>query len=135
MNNQKDKHLKIAIVGPCSSGKSTLAQALMDAGYTVRQPAQEHSLVPDMWRQMSRPDILIYLDVDYAHARQRRPYHDGGQQRLAEQQKRLAHARQHSHFYLDTNGLSPENVRDEVLHFLRRQEAGGIRPGQVRDAG
>ncbi len=127
MNKQKDKHLKIAIVGPCSSGKSTLAHALTQAGYTVRQPAQEHSLVPDMWRQMSRPDILIYLDVNYANARLRRPYHDGGQQRLAEQQKRLSHARQHCHLYVDTNGLSPADVSNEVLDFLSRQETWPIK--------
>ena len=57
--------LRLALVGPCASGKSTLATYLKAAGYIVRQPTQEHSFVPDMWQKMSKPDILIYLDVSY----------------------------------------------------------------------
>jgi len=115
-----DKPLpRLAIVGPCSSGKSLLARELISQGYTVRQPAQEHSSAPDMWLRFSHPDMLIYLDVDYAHARQRRPHHDGGVQRLAEQHKRLSHARQHCHFYLDTSGYSPTEVYTAVVSFLQ----------------
>lgn len=120
MKNEDEKPIKIAIVGPCSSGKTLLAQALVQAGYTVRQPAQEHSLVPDMWRQMSKPDILVYLDVDYENTRKRRPHHDGGSKRLADQHQRLAHAREHCQFYLDTSGLSPHEVRERVFNFLRQ---------------
>ena len=110
--------LRIAIVGPCSAGKTTLGQALKEAGYTVRQPTQEHSLVPDMWRRLSKPDVLIYLDVDYENALRRRPHQDGGAQRVADQNKRLAHAREHCDLYIDTNGLTLEEVRAEALAFL-----------------
>jgi chloramphenicol 3-O-phosphotransferase len=122
--------LRVAVVGPCSSGKSTLAQALRAAGYEARHPAQEHSYVPNMWQRLTRPDILIYLDVDYAHARARRPYIDGGPQRLAEQQKRLAHARQHCDLYLDTSDLTAEEVRHKALAFLSiiRQTAASTPP-------
>ena len=113
--------LRIALVGPCSSGKTILADVLKQAGYHVRQPAQEHSLVPDMWQRLSQPDILIYLDVDYENARQRRPHHDGGPQRVAEQHRRLAHARRHCHYYLDSSPLSPIEVQQEVLQFLSQQ--------------
>lgn len=109
---------RLAVVGPCSSGKSLLARALKARGLVVRQPAQEHSYVPDMWRRLSRPDILIYLDVNYPTARRRRPHHDGGPQRLAEQHMRLAHARAHCDFYLDTSPLTPNEVLTEVLAFL-----------------
>lgn len=112
------KSPRIAVVGPCSSGKSLLAQALKVRGLQVRQPAQEHSYVPDMWRRLSRPDILIYLDVDYPTARRRRPHHDGGPQRLAEQHTRLAHARAHCDLYLDTSSLTPAEVQSVVLTFL-----------------
>lgn len=114
--------LRIALVGPCSSGKSTLAVSLKQAGFDIRQPAQEHSLVPDMWQRHSKPDILIYLDIDYPHTRLRRPHHDGGTVRLAEQHRRLRHARQHCDFYLDTSGLSPAEVQAAVFKFLQLAE-------------
>lgn len=110
--------LRVAIVGPCSAGKTTLGSALKKAGYTVRQPAQEHSLVPDMWRRLSRPDVLIYLDVDYENTLRRRPHQDGGAQRVADQNKRLAHARKHCDLYIDTNGLTVAEVRAKALAFL-----------------
>lgn len=112
------KPLRIALVGPCSSGKSTLAPTLRQIGYEVRQVAQEHSYVPNMWQRISQPDILIYLDVDYATARERRPFIDGGPQRLAEQHHRLQHARQHCDFYLNTTPLTPDQVQQQVLDFL-----------------
>jgi chloramphenicol 3-O-phosphotransferase len=113
------KTLRIALVGPCSSGKSTLATILKDIGYEVRQVAQEHSYIPNMWQRISKPDILIYLDVDYAAARARRPFIDGGPQRVAMQQYRLRHARQHCDFYLDTSDLTPDQVQQQVLNFLQ----------------
>ena len=39
-------------------------------------------------------------------------------ERLAEQQQRLAHARAHCDFYLDTSYLSAERVQEQVLAFL-----------------
>jgi chloramphenicol 3-O-phosphotransferase len=120
MDDPASKPLRIAVVGPCSSGKSTLAKALKALGYDARHPAQEHSYVPDMWQRISKPDRLIYLDVDYTTSRQRRPYLDGGPQRLVIQRQRLAHARQHCDFYLDTSSLSPDEVYQAVLHFLER---------------
>ena len=112
------KHLRIALVGPCSSGKSTLAHVLAARGYEVRQPAQEHSYVPDMWQKLTKPDVLIFLDVDVAAAAQRRPNTYGGPKRVAEQNKRLAHARAHCDFYVDTSSLTPEGVQEQVLAFL-----------------
>lgn len=112
------KTLRIAVVGPCSCGKSTLTTALKAAGYVARHPAQEHSYVPNMWQRLTQPDLLIYLDVDYANARARRPHIDGGPQRLAEQRHRLRHAREHCDFYLDTSGLSVVEVETAVLNFL-----------------
>ncbi|MBK7217144.1 MAG: hypothetical protein IPH95_08855 [Candidatus Promineofilum sp.] len=66
--------LRIAVVGPCASGKSTLTAALRAAGYEARMPAQEHSYVPDMWRRLVDPDVLIYLDISYEALLERRPH-------------------------------------------------------------
>ena len=110
---------KIAIVGPCSSGKSTLRSALHAAGFpNIANPAQEHSYVPDMWQKMTRPDILIYLDVDYPATLERRPKNDLGEKRVIEQKKRLAHAREHADFYFDTSSAMPDEVAKAVLGFL-----------------
>lgn len=110
---------RIAVVGPCSAGKSTLVDALRAAGYTVRHVAQEHSYVPAMWQRISRPDLLIYLDLSYSAARQRRPHIDGGPQRLAEQHRRLAHARKHCHLYINTTDLTMPQVQAQVFNFLQ----------------
>ena len=109
----------IGLVGPCSSGKSLLQAALEAEGYKVRHIAQEHSHVPHMWQRLTNPDILIYLDVDFPAVKARRPRTHGGPQRLADQHKKLAHAREHCDFYLDTSTLSPTEVKEQVLHFLQ----------------
>lgn len=109
----------IAIVGPCSSGKSTLVKQLKTKGYVARTPAQEHSYVQNMWQRLTKPDVLIYLDVNYPAMRDRRPHTDGGPQRLHEQHRRLEHARQHCDFYLDTSQLTLEEVFTAVLGFLQ----------------
>ena len=108
----------IAVVGPCSSGKSSLTKALKSAGYEARHPAQEHSYVPNMWQRVTQPDLLIYLDVDYKNARLRRPHIDGGPARLAEQHHRLRHTREWCDFYLDTSGLRMDEVETAVFNFL-----------------
>ena len=61
----------IGIVGPCSSGKSTLARYCRGAGYAVKEILQEHSAAPAMWQQITNPDILIYLDVSVEVAARR----------------------------------------------------------------
>jgi shikimate kinase len=116
--DESDRPLRVAIVGPCTSGKSTLAKALRSAGYEARQPAQEHSYVPAMWQKLTQPDILIFLDVDYKTVVARRPKNPGPPERLAEQHQRLAHARQHCDFYLDTSQFSITQVQDKTLSFL-----------------
>jgi RNase adaptor protein for sRNA GlmZ degradation len=117
---KSEKAPRLAIVGPCASGKSTLATALKAAGYEVRQPAQEHSYVQAMWQQLTNPDVLIYLDVDDANILKRRPYVDSGPERLLEQRQRLSHARQHCDLYLDTSNLTLVQVRAQVLRFLHQ---------------
>ena len=115
---KQGQQIRVAVVGPCAAGKSTLIPYLASAGYEARHPAQEHSYVQDMWQRVTKPDVLIFLDVSYEEARRRRPTIDGGPQRLAAQQERLAHARQNCDFYLDTSPLSRAEVRQAVFQFL-----------------
>ena len=110
--------LRIAVVGPCASGKSTLTAALRAAGYEARMPAQEHSYVPDMWRRLVDPDVLIYLDISYEALLERRP-HFGERAYLEREKARLAHAREHADLVIDTSELAAEEVRERVLEVLR----------------
>ncbi len=110
--------LRVAVVGPCASGKSTLVAALRAAGYDARHPAQEHSYVKDMWQRLVDPDVLIYLDLSHEAYRQRRPKDDAGPEYLAMQRERLAHAREHADLVVETSDMSAEAVRDYVLGLL-----------------
>ena len=113
-----EANFRIGVVGPCSAGKSTLVNGLKERGYVDARPiSQEHSYVPHMWKSLTNPDILIYLDVSYENAQNRR-WLNWTPEEYEEQLHRLQHARQHAHLYVDTNPLSVEEVLSEVLSFL-----------------
>lgn len=112
----------VGLVGPCSSGKSTLQNKLEERGIRVRHIAQEHSYVKDMWRRLSNPDILIYLHVSYAVAQSRRKL-NWEIEEYEKQLRRLRHAREHADLYLDTDSLTPEEALEKALNFI--QEVSG----------
>jgi hypothetical protein len=108
----------IGVVGPCGAGKSSLVAGMKSHGYLIRHIAQEHSYVPDMWRRLTNPDILIFLDVSYENTIIRRNL-DWTYQEYLEQLHRLHHARQYANLYLDTNSLALEEVLKTVLSYLQ----------------
>lgn len=71
-----------------------------------------------MWQKIAQPDILIFLDASFpvstARARLvwRKQDHD-------EQLRRLAHARQHANVVIDTDDLTPEQVLQKALEYLK----------------
>ena len=107
---------RVAVVGPCASGKSTLVEALRGRGFDAHAIGQEHSGVPYLW-QLGEPDLLIFLDVDIASTSLRRDavWPDD---LYAAQQARLANARQHANFYVDTSPLAAHDVAERVTRFL-----------------
>ncbi|HEY83999.1 MAG TPA: hypothetical protein G4N96_02630 [Chloroflexi bacterium] len=109
---------RIAVVGPCAAGKSSLVKRLRAAGYNIRAVSQEHSYVPDMWRRVSPTDILIYLDANIESITRRRKI-SWGQERLDALNHRLRHARAHADFYLPTDGLSFEEVVERITAFVK----------------
>lgn len=113
-----DHEVKIGVVGPCTSGKSTLINNLRKVNLDARHIAQEHSYVPTMWQRITNPDILIFLDVSYPMSIKRRRF-DWTPGEYDEQHRRLAHAREHADLYLMTDSLTEQEVLNSVLVFLR----------------
>jgi hypothetical protein len=110
--------MRIGVVGPCSAGKSTLIANLRGVpGVELRHIAQEHSYVQNMWQRISRPDWLIFLDVSYPVTLERKNL-NWTEAEYQEQQRRLAHARDHAHLYILTDHLAPREVLEQVLAFL-----------------
>ncbi len=110
--------MRIAIVGPCAAGKSTLARNLKARGYEAEDCAQEHSGVQTMWQEIAKPNILIYLDASLATICQRLNV-NWEQAYLDEMNRRLTHAREHAHFAIDTNPLTPIQVCERAIEFLQ----------------
>jgi chloramphenicol 3-O-phosphotransferase len=107
----------IGLVGVCASGKSTLIKELQNFGVNCRHIAQEHSYVPDMWQRLTRPDILIFLEVSYANTLARRKL-NWTVAEYEEQLYRLRHAREHANLVIDTNQLTPHEVTEQILKFI-----------------
>ena len=109
----------IGVVGPCGSGKSTLIRGLEQSGYSCRHIAQEHSYVQAMWQKIAKPDILIFLNASFATSTRRRNLnwqkgdHD-------EQLRRLQHAREHANLLIETDALSPGEVFQQALEYLKK---------------
>ncbi len=113
----KPRRPRIAVVGVCGAGKTTLLRRLEALGYEVREPAQEHSGVHDLWRRLTKADILIYLGarLDTVRARGRPDWPDW---LYAKQLERVAYSRQHADICVETDDLTPEEVFARVRTAL-----------------
>jgi cytidylate kinase len=112
-----DKNILIGVVGPCASGKTTLVGNLKRNGFNPRHIAQEHSYVQDMWKRITNPDVMIYLDVDYPSTINRKNL-DWTEREFNEQQRRLKHARDHANLVIDTTRLTTNEVFDMVIKYV-----------------
>jgi deoxyadenosine/deoxycytidine kinase len=110
----------VGIVGPCGAGKSTLVEGLKTFAIPARHIAQEHSYVPYMWRRITNPDILVFLDCSYPETVRRRKL-NWTVEEYQEQMRRLSHARQHTDLYIHTDSLTPADVVKQVLIYLRER--------------
>jgi deoxyadenosine/deoxycytidine kinase len=109
----------VGIVGPCGSGKSTLIAALKSHGFACRHIAQEHSYVKDMWKRITNPDVLIFLQASFPTCTARRQL-NWNESDYIEQQRRLFHALEHANLVVDTDNLTPQDVAQCVLDFLEK---------------
>lgn len=108
----------VGVVGPCGAGKSTLVAGLERHGYACRHIAQEHSYVQTMWQIITKPDVLIYLDSSFAVSTARAKL-NWLEKDYTEQLRRLAHAREHANLLVETDELTPEDVLQKTLDFLK----------------
>ena len=115
---EPDSKILIGVVGPCGSGKSTLIAGLEREGFRCRHIAQEHSYVQYMWKRITNPDLLIYLNSSFEVSTQHRKL-NWNEAEYKEQLRRLDHARQHADLIIETDNLSPAEVLERALSFIK----------------
>ena len=116
--NMNDRKMPVVgLVGPCKSGKTVLKRGLVSQGYQVKHIAQEHSFVPEMWKKIANPDILIYLKVSYQTTLERSSL-SWNDEEYEEQLRRLTHARSHADLIIDTDEKTPEEILRIVMDYL-----------------
>ncbi len=116
MEPKREKPL-IGIVGVCASGKTTLISKLNALGYSCRHIAQEHSYVKTMWKQLTNPDILVYLQVSYPETIKRRNL-NWTRAEYDEQLNRISNAREYADIIIETDSLTSEEVLNETVTKL-----------------
>lgn len=108
--------IRLVVVGPCASGKSTLVSRLRELGIDAYAVAQEHSAVKNLW-QRKNPDLLVALDVSLETVRQRRS--PGWLESVyIRQHERLAHAYAAADLTIDSVAHDADAVVAIVTDYL-----------------
>ncbi len=71
-----------------------------------------------MWKRITNPDMLIFLQVSYLVSQQRRPM-NWSEAEYEEQQRRLSHARENADLIIETDNLDIKEVLERVLAFIK----------------
>jgi deoxyadenosine/deoxycytidine kinase len=115
-NLKEANQLRIAVVGPCASGKTTLVRGLRKRGFDAYVVAQEHSAVPGLWAHQ-HPDLLIALHADLETIRKRRGPAWSGVIYQA-QLERLQQAYEAADLTIDTSSVRQKAAIAESVKFL-----------------
>ncbi|QNO15742.1 hypothetical protein HYG86_13705 [Alkalicella caledoniensis] len=116
-----NKEIKIAVVGNCAAGKTTLVKGLKQEGYiNAYNVPQEHSVVLKFWQRYN-PKLLIYLTCSLEEAKKRRPRIAWGQERLEDQKKKLQNAYENKDLLIDTNNLSIDDVLKIAIEYIQER--------------
>lgn len=118
--------MKVAVVGPCASGKTELVRGLCHLGYEAFSVSQEHSEVRRLFRHRL-PDAVVFLSATYPVIAQRRKI-SWGESSLAAQAARLEWARQEADLVIDTDHLSANDVLVETVRWLGSLDGGSRGP-------
>ncbi|MEX2425862.1 MAG: hypothetical protein WD401_03775 [Thermomicrobiaceae bacterium] len=108
--------LKIAVVGGCASGKTTIVRELRSRGLNAYVVGQEHSGVAGLWKHQE-PDVLVFLYVELESVRARRD-HNWPEWLYRTQQQRLQCAYEAASIRVNTSKLSVEQALTSILAGL-----------------
>jgi hypothetical protein len=128
--NSASSRPRVALVGGCASGKSSVVAALRERGVDAYAVAQEHSQIRDLWNHQL-PDALVLLDASLETVRLRRADPAWPAWIYAVQQERLADARAHADLVLATDHSDQQALADEIVRLLVRRttsEPDGAQP-------
>jgi cytidylate kinase len=114
--------MKIAVVGGCGSGKSTIVGELCALGYDAYVVGQEHSVVANLWERQN-PDVLVYLDVTLDAVRHRRD-ENWPEWLFVVQQRRLKPASEAAHVHVNTSDHTVEETVRAIVTSIRDENAG-----------
>jgi hypothetical protein len=106
--------VRVAVVGSCASGKTSVVARLREHGIDAWAVAQEHSAIQELWRHLG-PDRLVFLDTTLATVRARRDDDNWPEWIFRVQQERLANARMHADVFVPTDTLSLDEVVSTIL--------------------
>lgn len=108
---------RVAVVGPCASGKTSTVKMLREHGLNAYSVAQEHSAVATLWAHLE-PDIVVYLSVDLETIRQRRRDPHWPKWLYETQLERLEDARARADAVVETDSLTPPEVVKQIVDTL-----------------
>lgn len=108
---------KVAVVGTCASGKTSVTTALKERGFDAYAVAQEHSAIPNLWNHQ-QPERVVFLENSLETVRRRRADDVWPEWIYQVQLKRLAAARNHADIVVTTDDLSLNDVVDMVVEQL-----------------
>jgi cytidylate kinase len=112
--------MKIAVVGGCGSGKSTIVTELCALGYDAYVVGQEHSALSNLWKRQN-PDVLVYLDVTLEAVRHRRD-ENWPEWLFLKQQSRLKQASDAAHVHVNTADLTAEETVRAIVTSIQTEE-------------
>lgn len=124
-----DKGYLVALVGPCGSGKSTIAGMLTREGVPAREVGQEHTAMPYYFLEIM-PRLVVYLEVELEDIRRRKGAPDWPQQRLDRQRRHLAYARKKADLKIDSSSAAPQDIVPRIMELLSRTEPALLRVPQ-----
>lgn len=109
---------RIAVVGTCASGKSSVVAELRARGFDAFSVAQEHSGIAELWRHLE-PDHLVVLEVSLEEVRRRRDNDAWPEWIYDVQRSRIASAVAHADLVVQTDGASVAEIADQVERVVR----------------